>query len=63
MIFMALQFVKFMAPWCGHCRNMARDWDDLALKIHTVRIAVQQSDMCNWTRTEDSNGENRCAAE
>merc|ERR1719487_2406546 len=48
-------FVKFFAPWCGHCKAMKPAWDDLAKKyeghakvgIYDVDCTVE-NDLCGF---------------
>jgi protein disulfide-isomerase A6 len=50
-------FIKFYAPWCGHCKSLAPIWDALADKYADSSSVVVGSVDCTTEENKDLCGE------
>jgi protein disulfide-isomerase-like protein len=34
-------FVEFYAPWCGHCKHFAKDWEAVARRVKEELLPIK----------------------
>lgn len=39
-----LSFVEFYAPWCGHCKKLVPEWEEMATLLESANIHVAKVD-------------------
>jgi protein disulfide-isomerase A1 len=50
-------FVKYYAPWCGHCKNMASDWIKLGETVSKDQVTIADYDAtANYAEVEQIEG-------